>query len=514
MAEYEKIPIIEFERRALAASAESKSWQKFKAHLNIKLPRGTSFLVYSQKKKAYFYGTDITVLTTDLKTFGQNQAYTKERSEIRSFKVRKDGNLAAYSTIDGEVKILSLMHKSILKSFKFSSKPIGSIDLLDKQSLLIAGGDDGSFHAYDFASQMELLKIEKLHKDFLRKAVFANEFGERILTGGFDRKICLLDLRSSPSIVQEFHMDSEIVDLCPVNDNFFISAENREICLWDLRRFEEPVCKISSGVKSLTGTQLIGDKILVSSLDGYMRSYSIEDKNLTLLRQHNYGRPIAGFSAGLIEKSNFKSLAISFVDGTLQILTRSLEEKELENEGDTKLTAQEKLLFKQLSVGYANNDTTSHQYFNRGIWGVPEKFTAKISKPVSPHFQLYDKYLRKFKYTEALEKAIESSNTNIIISVLEELIIRNGLASAVKGLDEPMIKGMLAFVLKKLDSVNCQKIVTYVFEVVIDTIGDKLSGNEKLKQILIKIDNKLTSELHNVERCCFVNSMIESLSGN
>jgi U3 small nucleolar RNA-associated protein 15 len=511
MADYEKIPLIKFEKRALAASAEAKAWQKFKAGLSTKLPRAVNFVSFSQKKKAYFYGTDITVCTTDLRTMSQGQAYTKERSEIRSLAIRKDGNLAAYVTAEGEAKVLSVMHKSILKTFKPSNSPLGAIDLLDKRPLIAIGGDDGSFYAYDFASQVQICKLERIHNDFIKKVVFVNDIGDLVLTGSLDRSICLIDLKNPSTVISRFTQSNEVVDLCPINDRYFASVGGREICVWDIQNIEKPTFQLNAGVKSLTAVILVGNKLIVSSLDGYLRSYEFGDGALSLMHQHNIGKPIANFAPGMFEESTFRSIAVSFIDGTFQVLTRALNDKDVEVEGDNKMTLQEKLLFKQLAVGTNQNEKNVYQFFNRGVWGVPEKFTAKIAKPPVVRLQQYDKFMRKFKYTEALAHALQTGNTNVILSVTEELIVRNGLTYAFKGLSEESVRQLLAFLHKKLDSANCQKMIVYLLEELIDTMQDQLASHSQFRIILAKIDAKTVEELHNAERCAFINSALGSM---
>lgn len=509
MSDYEKIPLIKFEKRALAASAEAKAWQRFKVGLEVKLTRATSFLSFCQKKSAYFYGTDITVCTTDIKSLNQGQAFTKERSEIRSLAVRRDGNLAAYATAEGEVKVLSILHKSILKTFKPSDKPLGAVDLLEKRPLIAIGGDDGSCYVYDFASQMQVLKLERIHNDFIKRIAFANEVGDLVLTGSLDRSICLLDLKQPNGVVRRFTQSNEVADLCLINESFFASIGGREICVWDVRNSERPICQINAGVKSLTAIKLAGDKVIVSSLDGYLRSYHFSEESLNLAHQFNAGKPVSSFCPGMIEGSSFRSLAVSFVDGSFQIMTRNIGEQDMVLDGDNKMSLQEKLLFRQLAVGINQNEKNVYQFFNRGVWGVPEKFTAKIVKPPSVRLQQYDKYLRKFKYTEALSHALQTGNTNVILSVAEELIVRNGLAYAFKGLCQESLRQLLAFLHKKIDSANCQKLIVYIHEVLIDSIGDKLVTSPQLKTLMTKIDAKIVEELNNSERCAFINAFLE-----
>lgn len=58
--------------------------------------------------------------------------------------------------------------------------------------------------------------------------------------------------------------------------------------------------------------------------------------------------------------------------------------------------------------------------------------------PVSKKKKLddYDKYLKKFEYHNALDSALQKNNTEIIVSVIEELIDRNALKLALLNRNE------------------------------------------------------------------------------
>ena len=58
------------------------------------------------------------------------------------------------------------------------------------------------------------------------------------------------------------------------------------------------------------------------------------------------------------------------------------------------------------------------------MYELPEDFTAKIGKPLTTSNTAYDKFLRKFLYSKALENVLNTNNTVTIISLIEELLIR------------------------------------------------------------------------------------------
>lgn len=58
---------------------------------------------------------------------------------------------------------MNLKHKSILKSFHFSSQPVYSVKIASKRPLLIAGDDGGNFKILDFAAEMDVITLNSLH---------------------------------------------------------------------------------------------------------------------------------------------------------------------------------------------------------------------------------------------------------------------------------------------------------------------------------------------------------------
>lgn len=125
--------------------------------------------------------------------------YKKEKTDITVCKVRNDGALACFGTSNGYLKLLSLQHKSLLKSFNDFSEPINSLDLLPKRPLVACGGYSGGLVVRDFASELESYVNRALHSDTIRRILFVPWNNECMATCSLDRKILLVDLRLQQS---------------------------------------------------------------------------------------------------------------------------------------------------------------------------------------------------------------------------------------------------------------------------------------------------------------------------
>ena len=133
MSEYQRIGITDFNKNNQVKNSETKTWTRMENVFNIKLLKPCNYLNYNPKKKCYFYGQDMSICMIFSGSNKLQNAFTKEKNIINCFSLRKDGCLGVYGTEEGETKILSLTHKSILKSFKISNSNIDCVDIVDKK---------------------------------------------------------------------------------------------------------------------------------------------------------------------------------------------------------------------------------------------------------------------------------------------------------------------------------------------------------------------------------------------
>lgn len=509
-SEFLTTPLISLSNRQILGKSENKMWKKMKLVQTHKLSSHPNYLIYNAKRNAYFFGNDNNLLNYNLKTSKISLSWTKEESIIKTFKLRKDGLLAAYSTLSGEAKILSLSHKSVLKSFKLSQQPVCSLDLLNFKPLLAIGGDNGSFEVKDFASEITLASYSNLHSDFLRKCLFFENSEHVLLTGGHDRKICLVDIREDNNVINETYLPAEITDMVCTSQNHFISLSAKEVRLWDIKNMSEPVFVSSMGTKSLSCAKFFGDKLFLSSFDGNIRITKINNDSLEIVNQKNFKQPITNFDLAIDNNSLLKSIAISTIDGNVRILNRSKDSSLISDQGllaqGDQLSPEEQNLYKLLATGVGPKEINAFQYFNRGVWGVPEQFSVKVEKTKMFKNSVQEKHLRKFQFDLALIAALKTDDSTVIVSLLEELIIRNCLVHAIKLLEQTHLKSLGFFLLKKCDSANCQTIIVHVLDVFFQCVADQLLKHDFLDAWIFKLANKLDNELQNSERCAFIQS--------
>ena len=221
--------------------------------------------------------------------------------------------------------------------------------------------------------------------------------------------------------------------------------------------------------------------------------------------------PILSFDIGLTENKELKSTSVMTVDGSVKIFSREKtdEAKIMTADTNDQMTAEEKGLYKMLSAGFGPKALNTYQYHQRGVWGVPEHFSFKVEKPKYHKLKAYDKHLRKFQYDLALMAALKTDDSTIILSVLEEFLIRDCLEITIKQLEANQLKLLANFLLKKSDSMNCQRLILHVLDIFLEVISPSVLEDSSLDRILSLLYNKVEQEIRNAERSCYIQSYLD-----
>lgn len=506
MSDYKNTVLVNYSKSELEQTGENRYWKKFKQIHTKKHTQTPTQIKINDKRKLVCYSIQNSLVFYNYNSEKLHYDFKKERDEVKGFGVRKDGLLAAYGTSKGHAKVVDLKHKLIVKDFKFSEHPIYGMDIYDKLPLIAISDDGGNVGVKDFAAQMDILRLNGLHSDFTRKVIFSPFNNRSVITGSLDKHSKLIDL-SSKDIAVDINNDIEIEDLVMIDDNSVAIAGGPYVKIWDLRNTIEPALILQAGVKTITSVSVTGNRLITSSLDHNVKVFDISG-NYRLSFQRKFPAPVAAFTAS----KEFKAYAVTLLTGEIDIFKRTLETEEPDEVYDNKLSEPERLLLKRLTTGVSVKDTGSYRFYNRGIWDIPDEFEVKIGKPAKYNLQKYDRYLRQFKYSEALSSALTSKHTSVILSVVEELMVRDGLEVALKGLDESCLAMLLDFVMKKVDSWKSQSLIVYLLDKLTEVRGEYIARSVGLRSKLVDIDRRLNREIENGELALKIGNLVESLN--
>lgn len=108
------------------------------------------------------------------------------------------------------------------------------------------------------------------------------------------------------------------------------------------------------------------------------------------------------------------------------------------------------------------------RYFIRNQSLAAEAEDLVIAKQKKAALAEHDKLLRKFRYSEALDKALESNRPEVAFAVVEELVSRGGLDLALRGRDEETLIPVIHFLSRHIRDPRYAKDATDVCHRLLD----------------------------------------------
>ncbi|CAJ0937568.1 unnamed protein product [Ranitomeya imitator] len=109
----------------------------------------------------------------------------------------------------------------------------------------------------------------------------------------------------------------------------------------------------------------------------------------------------------------------------------------------------------------------SYRMFVKGKDYMPKQDDFIVSKPVRQHLRKYDKLLRGFQVSAALDAALEARSPEVIVAVMNEIERRGTLKNALAGRDEKQLCQILTFLMKYIVDPRFSSILLNVSEKVI-----------------------------------------------
>lgn len=241
------------------------------------------------------------------------------------------------------------------------------------------------------------------------------------------------------------------------------------------------LAKIIQHHKTVTCLRLASEnkRLLSGSLDRHVKVYDISTYNVI----HTIDYPSAVLSLAI--SKNDETLVAGMVDGLVSIHRR--DEKVKATKAERKIK----------SYKYASN---THSTLVDTV--VPETLKELQSK--------HDTCLRKFEYSKALDIVLQpyvvNKNPHVTVSLMQELLRRKGLHTAVAGRDMKIVKALLRFLIKYIGDHRFTRTLIDVANVFLDVHDNSLNQfpPDVIKMIIrlgsrISEEEQLSLELANLE---------------
>ena len=112
-------------------------------------------------------------------------------------------------------------------------------------------------------------------------------------------------------------------------------------------------------------------------------------------------------------------------------------------------------------------DAGSYHYFIRGTDAkAAEEGDARILRRRRARLAAHDHALRRFRYGEALDAALAGGRAEVVAAVLEEILMRGGLRTALSGRDAAALAPVLKFAARHVSNRDTRQLVGVVSRVI------------------------------------------------
>mmetsp|Transcript_8855 Transcript_8855/g.19996 ORF Transcript_8855/g.19996 Transcript_8855/m.19996 type:complete len:396 (-) Transcript_8855:149-1336(-) len=350
---------------------------------------------------------------------------------------------------------------------------------------IFSAGDDKCVKSWDVPTEACVWTQNGGHGDFVRSSARSPASPNSWASGGYDNAVCLWDLRNRDSR-PAFKMDHGH----PVEDLLFLpsgglllSAGGPLVQVWDIIGGCRPITSLSNHQKSVTSLCLDStrSRLLTGGLDGSVKIHSIQTYAVT--HSLRYELPI---------------LSLTISPDNSQIVVGTSDSSLITRQRETKAQAAPK---QRSAIPPEQIPGGTAKYFERGKGlktGGDNRSAVEDMQGVAVRkakLRPYDLALKKFKYQDALDAALASRNPTVVVTVLEELVQRQGLIKALAGRDECTLEPLLSFLGRYTTNPRYSSLLVDVCRVVFETYKPVLGQSEAIDELFTRLGKQVKLEV-------------------
>jgi len=459
MSDFKKIEIINYTRRKKTDTADN--WGRWEQPVTIQEYGAIDRISISPVKPNYF------AITSSSQVLIYNPVIKDVYKTIRRFKdnpysakFRRDGKLLCVGTTEGQVQIFDIATKTMLRVLRGHSAAVRQCEFTADNVHVATFSDDRTVGVWDLATETRLDTLCG-HTEYVRCGVTSNVSSDLLLSGSYDETVALWDRRTKDEPVLKINHGAPVEDVLLLSgDSLFVTAGKNEVKFWDLAAGGKMLCSLSPHHKLITSLCLAdnGNSLVTGSLDRQVKRISLSDFSIT----GSLSFPSSVLSVE-VDKSD-EYVVAGMTDGLVQIVKRS-KEKLVPVEG-----------------------------FNKNIKGRKSRNIqdGDVLVETSRHEQeTYDKLFRKYEFSAALDSTLKKRQPEKCVSVLHELMRRDGLKVALAGREGDSLEVLVDYLVKNITDVRFQRVLVYVASVVIDMYYAQPCLPDKIKSKFYKLKSKL-----------------------
>ncbi|NXT23164.1 UTP15 protein, partial [Syrrhaptes paradoxus] len=401
---------------------------------------------------------------------------------------RDDGNLLVAGSEEGSIHLFDISGKTPLRQFDGHTKAVHVVGFLSDKYRIFSGGDDYSSNLWDIPSATEIVSYSE-HTDYVRCGCASKVNADVFITGSYDHTVKLFDARIRSSVMTIEHgQPVESVLLFP-SGGLLVSAGGRYVKVWDVLKGGQLLVSLKNHHKTVTCLCLnsSGQRLLSGSLDRHVKIYSTT--SYKVVHSFNYATSILSLALSPEDET----IVVGMTNGVLNVKHRKPEERK------------EKSLKRQ----------PTYRTHVKGRTYMPKQEDFCVSKPVKRVLRKYDKLLKSFQSSKALDAVLEPPirlyTPEVTVAVMQELHRRGTLRSALAGRDEKQINLLLTFVARRVIEPRFTPVLVTVADMITDIYQPVVGQSAIVDRQFLRLQEAIGKEIDYQEELLEVLGMMDSL---
>ncbi|KAF7796092.1 hypothetical protein EIP86_007263 [Pleurotus ostreatoroseus] len=482
-------------------SAESRRWRQFKHPVFIKEYAPVTSVHFSPSKPHRYAVTAATrVQIYAPRTQKVTKTISRFKDVARSGCIRNDGKLVVAGDDSGLVQIFDINSRAILRTLDAHKQPVhvARFSLADQTQVLTCS-DDATVRLWDVPSQSTITTFLD-HTDYVRTGQVAPTNPNLVLTGSYDTTVRLFDARTGACEMVMGGPEGEggarntsaveQVLMFP-SGTVALSSSGPILRVWDLVAGGRCLRALSNHQKTITAMAFNSDasRLLTGGLDHMVKVYDVS--TYKVVHTMRYPSPVLCLAISPDETH----IAAGMSDGTLSVRRRQAKASEssandLFSPAALRTGAFESFLGTLPSLGHGH---VKSKQKSKPVGDVNE---LRVESKRKKRLKEYDKLLKGFRYSAALDavlrKQVPPSTT---FSLIQELIHRDGLRTALAGRDDVLLEPVLRLLLKHVADPRFGQMVCDIAALVIEMYTPVLGQSPLIDTLFVRLRKKIAAEI-------------------
>lgn len=347
---------------------------------------------------------------------------------------------------DGVVQLFDINGRAPLRQFEGHTKAVHTVDFTADNYHVVSGADDYTVKLWDIPNSKEILTFKE-HSDYVRCGCASKLNPDLFVTGSYDHTVKIFDARTNKNVLCVEHgQPVESVLLFP-SGGLLVSAGGRYVKVWDMLKGGQLLVSLKNHHKTVTCLCLSssGQRLLSGSLDRKVKVYSTTSYKVV----HSFDYAASILSLALSHQD--ETIVVGMTNGILSVKHRKSEAKK---------------------TSLPRRRRPAYRTFIKGKNYLKQRDDIMVSRPAKKHLEGYDKDLKSFRVSQALDRVLEPKcvirTPEVTVSIIKELTRRGVLANALAGRDEKEVTRVLNFLIRNLSQPRFAPVLINAAEIIID----------------------------------------------